>query len=171
MCLHVEGQQAYTDAALSSISASMNLSGITQHLCQSVSDVRSCWGAGITSVSSETEERLHAAAVSMLPSLAVGNTSLNPAASKVLNHRVPMGGGGYMQAHSYIKPAAGKPSNAVSKGVRQPVPSARSSAYKYKNALSSNASSISSAALGGKSASKYISPYSQSYLNVLRVPE
>ncbi len=119
-------------------------------------------------MSSETEERLHAAAVSVLPSLVVGNTAVNPAASKILNHRVPMGGGGYMQAHTYSKPAAGKPSNVVSKGVRQPVPSARSSAYKYKNAPSSNASSISSAALGGKSASKYVSPYSQSYLNVLR---
>ena len=127
-----------------------------------------CLLAGISSVSSETEERLHAAAVSVLPSLVVGNTTLNPAASKLLNHRVPMGGGGYMQAHTYTKPAAGKSSSIVSKGVRQPVPSARSSAYKYKNAPSSNASIISSAALGGKSASKYVSPYSQQYLNVLR---
>ena len=124
--------------------------------------------AGISSVSSETEERLQAAAISVLPSLVVGNTTLNPAAGKLLNHRVPMGGGGYMQAHSYSKPAAGKSSGMVTKGVRQPIPSARASAYKYKNALSSNASSISNAALGLKSASKYVSPYSQSYLNVLR---
>ena len=124
--------------------------------------------AGISSVSSETEERLQGAAIGVLPSLVVGNSTLNPAASKLLNHRVPMGGGGYMQAHSYTKPAAGKSSNVVSKGVRQPVPSARASAYKYKTTLSSNASSISNAALGLKSASKYVSPYSQSYLNVLR---
>ena len=119
-------------------------------------------------MSSEAEERLQAAAASVLPSLVVGNTTLNPAASKILNHRVPMGGGGYLHAHSYSKAAAGKPSNAGSKAVRQPVPSARSSAYKYKNALSSNASSISNAAFGGKTASKYVSPYSQSYLNIQR---
>lgn len=124
--------------------------------------------AGISSVSSETEERLQAAAASVLPSLVVGNTTLNPAASKILNHRVPMGGGGYLHTHSYSKAAAGKPSNAGSKGGRQPVPSARKSAYKYKNAPSSNASSISSAAFGSKTASKYVSPYSQSYLNVQR---
>ena len=123
--------------------------------------------AGISSVSSETEERLQAAAISVLPSLVVGNTALNPAASKILNHRVPMGGGGYLHTHSY-KAAAGKPSNAGGKVGRQPVPSARSSAYKYKNAPSSNASSISNAAFSGKSVSKYVSPYSQSYLNVLR---
>lgn len=124
--------------------------------------------AGISSVSSETEERLQAAAASVLPSLVIGNTTLNPAASKTVNHRVPMGGGGYLHSHSYSKAAAGKPSNAGSKGVRQPIPSARSSAYKYKHALSSNASSISNAAFGGKTASKYVSPYSQSYLNVQR---
>ena len=119
-------------------------------------------------MSSETEERLQAAAASVLPSLVIGNTTLSPAASKILNHRVPMGGGGYLHSHSYSKAAAGKPSHATSKGVRQPVPSARSSAYKYKYAPSSNASSISNAAFGGKTASKYISPYSQSFLNVQR---
>ena len=123
--------------------------------------------AGISSVSSETEERLQAAAASVLPSLVIANTALNPAASKMLNHRVPMGGGGYLRSHSYSK-AAGKPANAGGKGVRQPIPSARSSAYKYKHALSSNPSSISNAASGGKTASKYVSPYSQSYLNVQR---
>lgn len=115
-------------------------------------------------MSSDTEERLQAAA--QLPALA-GSNSLNPVTSKTMNHRVPMGGGGYM--HSYSKAAAGRVSgpSASTKAGRQPVPSARSSAYKYKAAPSSNASSVSNAAVG-KTGSKYVSPYSQAYLGILR---
>ena len=115
-------------------------------------------------MSSETEERLQAAA--QLPTL-VGSNALNAVSSKIMNHRVPIGGGGYMP--SYSKAAAGKGSgpSASTKAGRQPIPSARSSAYKYKAAPSSNASSVSNAAIG-KSASKYVSPYSQAYLGILR---
>lgn len=125
--------------------------------------------AGISSVSSDVEDKLQAAA---LPAL-VGSNALNPVASKIFSHRVPMGGGGYMQSHSYSKPAVSKvagPSASKSKAGRQPMPSARTSAYKYKHGVSSNVSSanVSNVAVAPKNAAKYVSPYSQAYLSILR---
>lgn len=105
-----------------------------------------------------------------LPSLVPGN-NLSPVASKVLSHRVPMGGG-YMQSYTYHKQASVKqqhqPAIAVAvnaklanKAMYNPQ---RASAYRYKSTL---APSVSSASLSNtlNNSKKYVSPYSQRAMN------
>lgn len=111
---------------------------------------------------------------SQFPALGVSNSSnavLSPIASKVLSHRVPMGGG-YMQNYSHSKQVPAKAGSLVgsnskfAKGAMPSNPNPRSSALRGKYP---RASAISTVAPVLSTKSKpYISPYSQQVMNTLR---
>lgn len=111
---------------------------------------------------------------SQFPALGVSNSSnavLSPIASKVLSHRVPMGGG-YMQNYSHSKQVPAKAGSLVgsnskfAKGAMPSNPNSRSSALRGKYP---RASAISTVAPVLSTKSKpYISPYSQQVMNMLR---